>query len=453
MSTNITIILSPTQKYTTKPSPTSSLNSLLIQACQHLNLPNPPESYLLKYGKTTLDLSLPIRHANLPHGAKIDMIQRPAAAGAATALVTIAVQLPDGKRLIKKFPASTSLWDVLKANQLLQLQDSGRRWMEPVVRIGNDDDISASISGMDALKRTTLSSRGLFSGQHIVKVSFRLSTEPVPPIDDIDSPAAVMGVAVGTPTPTPTTATNPPPPPPPTATAPGPNPPSRSLKIYNPPTSSTPHAATLPPTPDIPPTPADAHAIQASLTARARALDNGGLFLPAAERAKRALALNPQLKAPDVTEMEIGVRLPDGARVCATFGVNEPARAIFELVRSSLRDDVAAKKFHLRVGMPPKKVLEGWSGGVTIGEALGAGVARCLVTLVWDEAGNSGARESVLREELVERGRELKGKVVVEDDVDVGVQMNDAPEATNANAEEPKKERKIPAWLMKGLKK
>ncbi|ODQ54005.1 hypothetical protein SAICODRAFT_18570 [Saitoella complicata NRRL Y-17804] len=455
MSTNITIILSPTQKYTAKPTPTTSLNSLLIQACQHLSLPDSPESYLLKHGKTTLDLSLPIRHANLPQGAKLDMILRPARS--ANALVTIAVQLADGKRLIKKFPASTSLWDVLRANEtedirIVRREGEGGQWMEPVIRIGNDD-----IREPDLLKSTTLSSRGLFSGQHILKVSFSLSTEPLPPIDD----SPVMGVVTSTsipasrttPIPSPTgraTAEAALPAPEPAVHPAGPN--HRSLKVYNAPTSSTPHAATLPAEPELHPTAADARAIQASLTARARALDNGGLFLSAAEREKRARELKEKEgRIPKhVTEMEVSVRLPDGARLGAVFGVREGTSALFELVRSSLKSGVVEKKFHLSTGMPPRKVLE--SNEITIGEELGAGVGitKCLVTLIWDEL--TSGRESVLKEELASQGQELKGKVL--EDVEMKEASKAAVEEKNVEeSKEEKKEKKIPKWLMKGLKK
>ena len=58
-------------------------------------------------------MSLPIRLQNLPGGAKLDLvpIQANLAAGQP---VKIAVQLPTGGRVVSEFPASTTLWDILK---------------------------------------------------------------------------------------------------------------------------------------------------------------------------------------------------------------------------------------------------------------------------------------------------------------------------------------------------
>lgn len=67
------------------------------------------------YKKATLDLALSVRFANLPPGAKLDLI-RNGGGGAAQAntKVTMALQLEGGGRFVLEFPPTASLWDVLR---------------------------------------------------------------------------------------------------------------------------------------------------------------------------------------------------------------------------------------------------------------------------------------------------------------------------------------------------
>ncbi|KAJ3340693.1 Tether containing UBX domain for GLUT4 [Entophlyctis luteolus] len=131
----------PTKRFNIKTTPAMSLNDVL-RAAQEKAGSSPNARYVLKHGKNILDLSLSVRLANLPSGAKLTL--SPATATANTTpsapqlksqpvakndpamppaaqqsparkqVVTIALQIEDGPRVIQKFNILETLWDVLK---------------------------------------------------------------------------------------------------------------------------------------------------------------------------------------------------------------------------------------------------------------------------------------------------------------------------------------------------
>ncbi|KAJ3071733.1 Tether containing UBX domain for GLUT4, partial [Podochytrium sp. JEL0797] len=135
----------PPKKISIKTTPAMSLNQVLSSALEKLGNKN-PVSYGLRYNKTLLDLSLSVRFANLPSGAKLVLTPTaqpaqapppttspsPSSAPHATSstpsvppapstttpptpgLVTIALQIQEGPRIIQKLSPLTTLWSLLK---------------------------------------------------------------------------------------------------------------------------------------------------------------------------------------------------------------------------------------------------------------------------------------------------------------------------------------------------
>ncbi|KAJ3126990.1 hypothetical protein HK100_009985 [Physocladia obscura] len=139
----------PTKRVIIKTTPAMSLNDVLRAAIDKAGA-RPGANYMLKYGKNTLDLSLSVRFANLPAGAKLLLSPAPTTAKNSTAssntaadqtnpsavqsndaiqslslnllhVATIALQIQDGPRVILKSNINNSLWDILKT---AELQDS-----------------------------------------------------------------------------------------------------------------------------------------------------------------------------------------------------------------------------------------------------------------------------------------------------------------------------------------
>lgn len=58
-----------------------------------------------------MDLSLPVRFANLANNAQLEL--QPAKTARKDCLVTVGLQLESGERIMKDFVPSTSVWDVV----------------------------------------------------------------------------------------------------------------------------------------------------------------------------------------------------------------------------------------------------------------------------------------------------------------------------------------------------
>ncbi|KAJ3215272.1 hypothetical protein HK099_006441 [Clydaea vesicula] len=156
------------------------LDELIIQ--QDINL------YQLKYRREFLDLSLSVRFANLPPGAKLVLVQG-RSKSAAPSQVSIALQLDEGGRLMGKFSSDTVLWEILKffesTNSSLNLTtrseiptqknntlfkkftESGKKkfYQMPVCVFMNKEYNTIPI-----LKQTSLRDAGLTSGNGVIRV-------------------------------------------------------------------------------------------------------------------------------------------------------------------------------------------------------------------------------------------------------------------------------------------
>jgi tether containing UBX domain for GLUT4 len=70
-------------------------------------------TYIPRYNKKQVDLSLTYRISGLPSGAQLELVQ----SSKSPSVVTVALQFPQSEnnlRLTEKFPSSTSLWQVLR---------------------------------------------------------------------------------------------------------------------------------------------------------------------------------------------------------------------------------------------------------------------------------------------------------------------------------------------------
>ncbi|KAJ3284254.1 Tether containing UBX domain for GLUT4 [Rhizoclosmatium sp. JEL0117] len=133
----------PLKKFVIKTTPAMALNDVLKTAVEKAGA-NTNSTYILKHGKTVLDLSLSVRFANLPAGAKLSLCPSSTSASTPTSSskpptapstskqtlfpstvqpqqttpqttqITIALQIQEGPRIIQKFPPQTTLWQLLK---------------------------------------------------------------------------------------------------------------------------------------------------------------------------------------------------------------------------------------------------------------------------------------------------------------------------------------------------
>ncbi|KAF8793473.1 Tether containing UBX domain for GLUT4 [Argiope bruennichi] len=136
--------------------------NVLEEACKKQKI-NPSEFEIRHYNRI-LDLSLPIRFANIPNNAQLEL--QPASQSRADSLVTVALQLESGERITKDFPPSATVYDVLEQclkSESIYVEEIG----EPACIYMRQKIIG------DAIKSTTLRSLGLTSGKAIIRLLYR----------------------------------------------------------------------------------------------------------------------------------------------------------------------------------------------------------------------------------------------------------------------------------------
>ncbi|KAI8848020.1 hypothetical protein BC829DRAFT_444104 [Chytridium lagenaria] len=94
MASNVTVELEgePLKKVSLKTTPAMSLKSIVDAACTKLKLPS-PDSFSLKYQRNMLDLSLSVRFANLPAGAKLFLVKGRTPGGGGLMVLLLGVNL------------------------------------------------------------------------------------------------------------------------------------------------------------------------------------------------------------------------------------------------------------------------------------------------------------------------------------------------------------------------
>ncbi|KAJ1827208.1 hypothetical protein LPJ56_001784, partial [Coemansia sp. RSA 2599] len=148
MSSSVTVVYGGGKTVNVKTTPTTTFQTVLSNVCEKIGSNGVPnaETHTLVYNGKPVDLSLTIRFANLPQGAKLKLTSRSGAArsatggsqlarsaaeaagssGAATPTgaelkqsglretpVKVALQIVGSGRIIKEYLPSTSLWDIV----------------------------------------------------------------------------------------------------------------------------------------------------------------------------------------------------------------------------------------------------------------------------------------------------------------------------------------------------
>ncbi|KAH6629826.1 GLUT4 regulating protein TUG-domain-containing protein [Boeremia exigua] len=166
-------------------TPTKYLTEVRDEACQKFGVSK--DQFTLKYNNKPISLSQQIRLANLPQGARLELVQ----ASRSPTVVSVALQLPKS-RLTQKFANNTSLWEILRyfesgdgANynftqravpEMSGASGSGRLCYEmPVITVMPSHKEQSSFVGL----QQTLSQLGFDSGSALLKLSFKNSGTPL----------------------------------------------------------------------------------------------------------------------------------------------------------------------------------------------------------------------------------------------------------------------------------
>ncbi|KNE56288.1 hypothetical protein AMAG_02113 [Allomyces macrogynus ATCC 38327] len=236
MSASLVVATPDGKRATVKTTPAMPLKEVVATAVATLRLGNPDAWGLqranARANTAPLDLSLSVRFANLPSGAKLELVPRSArvAQRAANAPVTVALQLDGGARTVDSYPASTTLWEVLcqveaRSKGTLNLtrrtghpKEGSSKLLDKIKATIGDDQymiptllvLNKEITTIEALQLTTLASLGL-QGNVLFRLMFKYSGQSLAEVQPLlDQPIASSAPAAPAPEPstdTPATAT------------------------------------------------------------------------------------------------------------------------------------------------------------------------------------------------------------------------------------------------------
>ncbi|KAF1845671.1 uncharacterized protein K460DRAFT_366516 [Cucurbitaria berberidis CBS 394.84] len=170
-------------------TPVKYLTEVRDEACQKFGVSK--DQYTLKYNNKPISLSQQIRLANLPQGARLELVQ----ASRSPTVISVALQLPASEknvRLTQKFASNTSLWEILRqfesgqgANynftqrgvpEMSGTSGAGRLHYEmPVIAVMPGHKEQSSFVEL----QQTLSQLGFDSGSALLKLSYKNSGQPL----------------------------------------------------------------------------------------------------------------------------------------------------------------------------------------------------------------------------------------------------------------------------------
>ena len=470
---------------------------------------------LYRNNNKQVDLSRTIRLSGLSSGAKLELVQSsrsPTVISVAIQLPESEAQgIPNG-RLTDKFPSTTTLWHVLRKFEAgvaggggaggrnltaksVPVTSSGSTgagglfYQQPVVNV-----MGRELSSFTDLQKT-LSQLGFNSGSALLRLNFKTSDTPmheamaqieqyfksegdesatsIPtvPVPETTSLAGTIeeGSAqsakleggersaelVDTPMvdapPTISTSISE------TSSSSATDPSivlGRPIQIFAPPSTSRPHAASIPPPhneTDYIPTVEHAQAHQRSLQAASR----NTRLLTDAELEAQAAASKEKLAS--ITSVDVKVRFPDQTSIISSFTQQDTGKSLYDFVRDCLDSDHATEPFLLKFpGRTGQTAIPDSSTSPSTKLIQGLQLkGRVMVTFSWDpEKASQEARRSktVLKEELREKAKEIEVPDVnkiegmgADEKEDQGVKVDISKEEKRKDGEGGGK--KIPKWL------
>ncbi|TKA76363.1 hypothetical protein B0A49_06091 [Cryomyces minteri] len=197
MASHVFVMNSSAHRTQIKTTPRKTLREVLEEACTKLKLN--PDDWTLKHNNRALDLSLPIQHARLSSGAKLELVR----SSRSPSVISVALQLPSSEnnvRLTNKFASTTTLWQILRqfesgavgndstpapANLNITLRGTpqtsngtsagaGRLYYEqPCLRVGQKE-----VSTFEELQKS-LGQIGLSGGNVLLRLSYKDSGKPL----------------------------------------------------------------------------------------------------------------------------------------------------------------------------------------------------------------------------------------------------------------------------------
>lgn len=174
------VVLCPNaRRQTVKVNPTTTLLQVLEEVCRKQGLPS--EQFSLQHQRKILDDTLPIRYTGLSNNAHLELVASQKSKQVHS-VSTVGLQLESGERLVKEFPSSSSLWDVLLHWDLDEKSPQQGKIINPFPEEQKSPVciyMTQEIKGENSLQTATLHSLGLTGKRVVIRLIHRQLVETV----------------------------------------------------------------------------------------------------------------------------------------------------------------------------------------------------------------------------------------------------------------------------------
>ncbi|RMX57825.1 hypothetical protein pdam_00022691 [Pocillopora damicornis] len=184
------VVLCPNaRRQTVKVNPTTTLLQVLEEVCRKQSLSS--ENFSLQHQRKILDDTLPIRYTGLSNNAHLELVasQR---SKQVQSISTLGLQLESGERLVKEFPSSSSLWDVLSHWDVNEKSSQQGKIINPFPEEQKSPVciyMTQEIKGENCLRRATLHSLGLTGKRAVIRLIHRQLVETA--AENVEMPPTV----------------------------------------------------------------------------------------------------------------------------------------------------------------------------------------------------------------------------------------------------------------------
>ncbi|KAF2176714.1 hypothetical protein K469DRAFT_606263 [Zopfia rhizophila CBS 207.26] len=191
MTSHVVVVGSTARTVKIPTTPAKYLTEVRDEACKKFNLS--PDQFTLKYNNKPISLSQQIRLANLPQGARLELVQ----SSRSPSVISVALQLPESEkniRLTQKFASNTSLWEILRQFEsgseahynftqrgVPEMSTNGSsgagrlNYEMPVITVMPGHQEQSSFVGL----QQTLSQLGFDNGSALLRLGFKNSGTPL----------------------------------------------------------------------------------------------------------------------------------------------------------------------------------------------------------------------------------------------------------------------------------
>ncbi|EDO44862.1 predicted protein [Nematostella vectensis] len=171
---SVLVVCPNARRQTVKVGPTTTILQILEEVCKKQGYTS--QDYAIKHQRKIVDETLPVRYSGLSNNAHLELVPHTKTSSTG-ACCTVGLQLASGDRLVKEFPPTHSLWDVISHWDTDDESSHKDKMFGEPGQIPVCVYMTQKIMGEASLKKTTLHNLGLSGKRAVIRLLHEVSTE------------------------------------------------------------------------------------------------------------------------------------------------------------------------------------------------------------------------------------------------------------------------------------